>query len=71
MQQNPWLTSQERLSVLSRMDKNLGGIRFVRAFAAQRHEPEKFDRQGLSDPMGGWIGMCSQAEEWSCSTNSL
>ncbi|WP_287342367.1 ABC transporter ATP-binding protein [Mesorhizobium sp.] len=40
-----WLTLQERLSVLSRvMDENLGGIRVVRAFAAQRHELEKFDR---------------------------
>lgn len=39
-----WLTLQERLSVLSRvMDENLGGIRVVRAFAAQRHELEKFD----------------------------
>ena len=33
------------LSVLSRvMDENLGGIRVVRAFAAQQHELEKFDR---------------------------
>jgi ATP-binding cassette subfamily B protein len=40
-----WLTLQERLAVLSRvMDENLGGIRVVRAFAAQRHEMEKFDR---------------------------
>ncbi|MDG4882572.1 ABC transporter ATP-binding protein [Mesorhizobium sp. WSM4884] len=40
-----WLTLQQRLSVLSRvMDENLGGIRVVRAFAAQRHELEKFDR---------------------------
>ncbi|RWI37091.1 MAG: ABC transporter ATP-binding protein [Mesorhizobium sp.] len=40
-----WLTLQERLSVLSRvMDENLGGIRVVRAFAAQRHELKKFDR---------------------------
>ncbi|WP_258124005.1 ABC transporter ATP-binding protein [Mesorhizobium onobrychidis] len=40
-----WLTLQERLSVLSRvMDENLGGIRVVRAFAAQRQELEKFDR---------------------------
>jgi len=40
-----WLTLQERLSVLSRvMDENLGGIRVVRAFAAQRHELAKFDR---------------------------
>ena len=31
--------------MLSRvMDENLGGIRVVRAFAAQRHEMEKFDR---------------------------
>lgn len=40
-----WLTLQDRLSVLSRvMDENLGGIRVVRAFAAQAHELEKFDR---------------------------
>jgi ATP-binding cassette subfamily B protein len=40
-----WLTLQERLSVLTRiMDENLGGIRVVRAFAAQRHEMQKFDR---------------------------
>lgn len=26
------------------MDENLGGIRVVRAFAAQPHELEKFDR---------------------------
>ncbi|TIV66271.1 MAG: ABC transporter ATP-binding protein, partial [Mesorhizobium sp.] len=40
-----WLTLQQRLSVLSRvMDENLGGIRVVRAFAAQRHELGKFDR---------------------------
>lgn len=40
-----WLTLQERLSVLSRvMDENLGGIRVVRAFAAQLHELAKFDR---------------------------
>ncbi|TIS62094.1 MAG: ABC transporter ATP-binding protein [Mesorhizobium sp.] len=40
-----WLTLQQRLSVLSRvMDENLGGIRVVRAFAAQRHEQGKFDR---------------------------
>ncbi|RWK07439.1 ABC transporter ATP-binding protein [Mesorhizobium sp.] len=40
-----WLTLQQRLSVLSRvMDENLGGNRVVRAFAAQRHELEKFDR---------------------------
>ena len=39
-----WLTLQERLSVLSRvMDENLGGIRVVRAFAAQQHELDKFD----------------------------
>jgi ATP-binding cassette subfamily B multidrug efflux pump len=39
-----WNTLQERLSVMSRvMDENLGGIRVVRAFAAQKHELEKFD----------------------------
>ncbi len=38
-----WLDLQERLSVLSRvMEENLGGIRVVRAFAAQPHEMQKF-----------------------------
>lgn len=40
-----WLDLQERLSVLTRvMEENLGGIRVVRAFAAQDHEMEKFDK---------------------------
>jgi ATP-binding cassette, subfamily B, multidrug efflux pump len=40
-----WLDLQERLSVLSRvMEENLGGIRVVRAFAAQAYEMLKFDR---------------------------
>ncbi|HUZ18246.1 MAG TPA: ABC transporter ATP-binding protein [Spirochaetia bacterium] len=40
-----WLRLQERLSVLTRvMDENLSGIRVVRAFAAQSHEMDKFDR---------------------------
>jgi ATP-binding cassette subfamily B protein len=44
-----WLTLQERMSVLSRvMEENLGGIRVVRAFAAQAHELEKFDRASQS-----------------------
>ena len=35
--------------MLSRvMDENLGGIRVVRAFAAQRHELDKFDRRSAS-----------------------
>lgn len=39
-----WLDLQERLSVLTRiMEENLGGIRVVRAFAAQRHEMMKFE----------------------------
>ncbi len=39
-----WLELQERLTVMSRvMDENLGGIRVVRAFAAQKHEMEKFE----------------------------
>lgn len=39
-----WLELQERLTVMSRvMDENLGGIRVVRAFAAQTHEMEKFE----------------------------
>jgi ATP-binding cassette subfamily B protein len=40
-----WLDLQERLSVLTRvMEENLGGIRVVRAFAAQAHEMLKFDQ---------------------------
>jgi len=40
-----WLTLQEWLGVLTRiMDENLGGIRVVRAFAAQAFELEKFDK---------------------------
>jgi ATP-binding cassette subfamily B multidrug efflux pump len=39
-----WLELQDRLTRMSRvMDENLGGIRVVRAFAAQRHEMEKFE----------------------------
>ena len=39
-----WLELQDRLTVMSRvMDENLGGIRVVRAFAAQQHEMEKFE----------------------------
>ena len=44
-----WLTLQERLAVVSRvMDENLGGIRVVRAFAAQGHEMAKFDQASAS-----------------------
>lgn len=44
-----WLTLQERLSTLSRiMEENLGGIRVVRAFAAQNHEIKKFDEASAS-----------------------
>jgi len=40
-----WLDLQERLAVLTRvMEENLGGIRVVRAFAAQAHEMGKFDK---------------------------
>jgi len=40
-----WLTLQEKMQALSRvMDENLGGIRVVRAFAAQKHELDKYDR---------------------------
>ncbi len=40
-----WLALQERLSILTRvMDENLGGIRVVRAFAAQLFELAKFDK---------------------------
>ena len=39
-----WLELQERLGVMSRiMEENLGGIRVVRAFAAQDHEMALFD----------------------------
>lgn len=39
-----WLDLQERLQALTRiMEENLGGIRVVRAFAAQEHEMAKFD----------------------------
>lgn len=39
-----WIELQERLSVLSRvMEENLGGIRVVRAFAAQAYEMVKFE----------------------------
>ncbi len=39
-----WLELQDRLTVMSRvMEENLGGIRVVRAFAAQEHELEKFE----------------------------
>jgi ATP-binding cassette subfamily B protein len=38
------LTLQEMLQNLSRvMEENLGGIRVVRAFAAQNHELDKYD----------------------------
>ncbi len=44
-----WKTLQDRLSVLSRvMDENLGGIRVVRAFSAQKHELDKFDTASAS-----------------------
>ncbi|TCU37789.1 ABC transporter ATP-binding protein [Rhizobium azibense] len=44
-----WLDLQERLSVLTRiMEENLGGIRVVRAFAAQDHELTKFEKASKS-----------------------
>ena len=44
-----WLDLQERLGILSRvMEENLGGIRVVRAFAAQTHEMGKFDKASQS-----------------------
>lgn len=44
-----WLELQQRLAVLSRvMEENLGGIRVVRAFAAQDHEMQKFDKASKS-----------------------
>ncbi|HTN62649.1 MAG TPA: ABC transporter ATP-binding protein [Devosia sp.] len=39
-----WLTLQDRLSAMTRvMEENLGGIRVVRAFSAQKYELGKFD----------------------------
>ena len=44
-----WLELQERLTVMSRvMEENLGGIRVVRAFAAQEHEMDKFEQASSS-----------------------
>src|SRR5205085_6886495 len=44
-----WLMLQEKLQMLSRvMEENLGGIRVVRAFAAQLHELSKFDKASKS-----------------------
>jgi ATP-binding cassette subfamily B multidrug efflux pump len=44
-----WLELQNRLQGLSRvMEENLGGIRVVRAFAAQLHELGKFDKASKS-----------------------
>lgn len=44
-----WLELQERLAVLSRVvEENLGGIRVVRAFAAQAYEMGKFDHASKS-----------------------
>jgi ATP-binding cassette subfamily B multidrug efflux pump len=44
-----WLVLQERLSVLTRiMEENLGGIRVVRAFAAQVYEMTKFEAASKS-----------------------
>jgi ATP-binding cassette subfamily B protein len=44
-----WQMLQEKLAVVARvMDENLGGIRVVRAFAAQQHELNKFDAASAS-----------------------
>jgi ATP-binding cassette subfamily B multidrug efflux pump len=40
-----WLALQDKMSILTNvMEENLGGIRVVRAFAAQAHEMARFDR---------------------------
>ena len=40
-----WLALQDQMSLLSKvMEENLGGIRVVRAFAAQVHEMARFDK---------------------------
>ncbi|MET3898819.1 ATP-binding cassette subfamily B multidrug efflux pump [Devosia sp. UYZn731] len=40
-----WVTLQDKLSAMTRvMEENLGGIRVVRAFSAQKFELDKFDR---------------------------
>ena len=41
-----WMALQDQMSVLTKvMEENLGGIRVVRAFAAQDHEMTKFERE--------------------------
>ena len=40
-----WITLQDKLSAMTRvMEENLGGIRVVRAFSAQKFELDKFDK---------------------------
>lgn len=40
-----WLAYQDQMSLVTKvMEENLGGIRVVRAFAAQDHELERYDR---------------------------
>jgi len=40
-----WIALQDQMSLLSKvMEENLGGIRVVRAFAAQAHEIARYDR---------------------------
>lgn len=54
-----WKALQERMSVLTRhMEENLGGIKVVRAFAAQGHELARFDRAS-----GEAIGMSMRRVE--------
>ena len=40
-----WMALQDQMSILTKvMEENLGGIRVVRAFAAQAHEMARYDR---------------------------
>jgi ATP-binding cassette subfamily B protein len=49
MLRSTWLVLQERLSIMTRvMEENLGGIRVVRAFSAQKFELDKFDKSSKS-----------------------
>lgn len=62
-----WLKLQEMLQNLSRvMEENLGGIRVVRAFAAQDHELKKYDE--ASDAA---LGMAHQRVDIRVASTSL
>ena len=58
-----WIALQDQMSLLTKvMEENLGGIRVVRAFAAQDHELRRYDR--IADEAlrtaAAWTGMWSR-----------